>query len=247
MQKEEYLKKCLKLYSSTFEDKPEFTSALFDAFSDNLYTVTDTENVISMLFSIDVTLGEEKGRYIYAAATDEKYRSRGYMSNLLKRVIAESASKYSFLCLSPASEKLEKYYEKFGFFTSFFEKKQIVNSHAYGGNIKSITEPYEYMRLRKLFTDSNCIEYPKEYYECAFKYYTAITDSVSKPSFLVIGDEFDGIIESFGSSDGAKAFCKFLNKDSIAVTSRGKEMRTGMIYRFDSKEKTDLYMGIRLI
>lgn len=104
--------KCFELYRETFGNSGEFDRKLFDLFFDCCkYIVVDGE-VVSMLFALPCTLcldGERYPcRYIYAAATAEKFRSQGYMS----RLICEQTGT---LLLKPASESLIGYYKKHGF------------------------------------------------------------------------------------------------------------------------------------
>ncbi|MEE0808387.1 MAG: hypothetical protein U0L84_03400, partial [Acutalibacteraceae bacterium] len=50
--------------------------------------------------------------YIYAAATDNQHRGKGYMSDLIKNVIKSTNAP---LFLKPATKELEGFYERLGF------------------------------------------------------------------------------------------------------------------------------------
>lgn len=62
----------------------------------------------SMLFLVDCICDGKKGKYIYAACTNSKYRSQGFMSQLLDYC----KQNYSLICLIPANSSLVDYYLK---------------------------------------------------------------------------------------------------------------------------------------
>ncbi|MBQ7740670.1 MAG: GNAT family N-acetyltransferase [Eubacterium sp.] len=101
----------IKLWSEAFGDSKE--EILF--FIDN---VNDSEcigyyfnnELASMLFLIKCRLNGVDSRYIYAACTLNKYRSKGFMTKL----IDYCKEKYDCLCLIPASDGLISYYSERG-------------------------------------------------------------------------------------------------------------------------------------
>lgn len=57
-----------------------------------------------------------RGYYLYAAATDPAFRSRGLMASLLQKAAkACQEEDFDFLCLFPAEESLYAYYARSGF------------------------------------------------------------------------------------------------------------------------------------
>lgn len=69
------------------------------------------DELVSMLFFVDCTVLNEEYKYIYAACTKNKYRSHGFMSELLE--YTKKLSKR--IVLIPADYSLVKYYEDRGF------------------------------------------------------------------------------------------------------------------------------------
>lgn len=67
--------------------------------------------LVSMLFLVDCSVCGQKGKYVYAACTNKKYKKMGFMSKLLS--YAEKA--FSFIVLIPANENLIDFYNKRGF------------------------------------------------------------------------------------------------------------------------------------
>ena len=102
-----------RLWKNAFGD--EDINEFLKNYKKNILVYIENGNVCGMLSMLPILMGEEKGRYIYAVATDENYRGRGISSELL-----EWARKYSqdmgekFLVLVPAEKSLFNFYEKRG-------------------------------------------------------------------------------------------------------------------------------------
>lgn len=110
------------LYKNAFCDDDYSEAEKFvNLFFDKVLTLIRGNKLVSQLFLIDAVYNrKEKLKYIYAAATDEAYQNKGYMSTLLKEAI-EFAKKneYSGIYLYPATDKLRNYYKKQSFFDCF--------------------------------------------------------------------------------------------------------------------------------
>lgn len=95
----------------------------------NCYVCTVDGKVVSVLHAIKskIKLGKEtlNAVYIYGACTLSEYRSRGYMTNLLKfanKAYAKMGYECSFLV--PESDKLIRFYSNLGY-KNFFKIKRI--------------------------------------------------------------------------------------------------------------------------
>jgi len=120
------ISECRKIYEQAFgEDDKEFENLLFEKCSEYIKTAEYEGKVRSMLFALPCKIftdnGEFEAVYIYAAATDEKFRGRGYMSALISQ-ITENADKIVFL--RPANDGLIAYYKKLGFLTVDAQKNE---------------------------------------------------------------------------------------------------------------------------
>ena len=107
---------CRKIYRQSFCDPDtSFEDLLFKYCFEYCHTLVVDGIVVSMLFALpcEFFCGENRfcGVYIYAAATKEDCRKKGYMGELLNIVKKE----YGFVFLRPANESLEEYYNKFEF------------------------------------------------------------------------------------------------------------------------------------
>lgn len=108
--------KCAELYIEAFGDDGDFTENLFDMFFDDCYYIKVGSEIAAMLFLLPcelVTLKERhEAKYLFAAATAVKFRGKGYMTELLKKCLAESDD---FIFLKPANDGLIKFYAERGF------------------------------------------------------------------------------------------------------------------------------------
>lgn len=110
---------CRMIYRNSFcDDSQYFEEVLFKKCWKSAKYICEKDEVVSCLFALlcELTEGENSrtGTYIYAAATKESHRGKGYMTRLLKEVLEETNG---FAVLRPANEKLCDFYAPFGFET----------------------------------------------------------------------------------------------------------------------------------
>ena len=109
-----------KLWCADFGDSVEYSDFVFDSFAgvDKIFLIEDSGEIIAAAAAIPVTLANKNGVYLYGLNTKEANRGKGVMQSLIEGVHKKSlAQGYDFAVLIPASEKLFKYYEKFGYET----------------------------------------------------------------------------------------------------------------------------------
>ncbi len=103
---------CFRIYREAFGNWGEFDERLFDLFFSCCKYLRSDGEVAAMLFVLPCMLWLDGKsypcRYIYAAATAEKFRGRGFMSKLL-------AEQEGIIILKPASEALIHFYAERGF------------------------------------------------------------------------------------------------------------------------------------
>ena len=103
----------ISLWHSVFKDSEEEISFFIEnAKKTECLGYYDENRLASMLFLVECSIENKKGKYIYAACTDKEYEGRGLMSALLSY---SKTLSYSFICLIPANEGLINFYEKRGF------------------------------------------------------------------------------------------------------------------------------------
>lgn len=106
----------IKLWNEAFGDSEEEINEFLNIFGDCIHTISDNNLIVSQLFLIPGKINSAKAYYLYAAATLEEYRGRGFMSKLLK--YAETFAKENnaeYILLMPGEDSLYDYYERFGY------------------------------------------------------------------------------------------------------------------------------------
>lgn len=108
--------RCLQIYHEAFGTAEEFDKLFFDYYFENTERLKLDGEIVSMLFKIPCKLkigeSEKSAYYIYAVATDSRYRGKGLMSKLIKKACNESDAVYF---LKPVNDSLIAFYEKVGF------------------------------------------------------------------------------------------------------------------------------------
>lgn len=142
--------KLKKLWMQAFGDTAESVDAFFATAYDAKHSaLICTENQpVSALYWLDYTWKGKKLAYIYAVATEEKFRGQGYGKRLMEQAHqALRQQGYAGAVLVPAEKHLALWYEKQGYRTFYRAKKQEVLV----AELSPVTEisPEEYATLRK--------------------------------------------------------------------------------------------------
>lgn len=133
------------LWKNTFEDKDELIDFYFSNRhrNENMLIFLKGEVVAAMLtmLPLEIKSGEKTfaGRYIYAVATDKKYRGQGISTMLLNHAhnwMKRNHEQVSVLV--PASKSLFDFYEKRGFKTVFKIDFLEISSDEISKNIKDL-------------------------------------------------------------------------------------------------------------
>lgn len=143
----------IRIWQECFpKDSPQWRRMFFDAayVDEEALTESDPETgaTVSSLLLLPYSMnfcGESLGvAYIYGAGTLKKFRAKGHMGRLLKRSLREGADRGDALAvLIPASEKLQGYYNRFGFASVFYrrpERYTSVHRFPVEGNYVDISE-----------------------------------------------------------------------------------------------------------
>lgn len=115
-----------ELWMEAFGDEREYVEFYFtNRFSgDNLLVWLEEERPVSMISLLPVCIhrGGEKipARYVYAVATRQDFRRRGYAKELILWAKEHLGVP---LILEPAGEKLAEYYRRMGFSDAFFVRE----------------------------------------------------------------------------------------------------------------------------
>lgn len=107
-----------QLWQTVFQDPGDYIEGFFvHAFSpDHCLYVSEDRKVAAMVHWLDMTCRGRKIAYIYAVATRQMYRGRGYCRRLLDRAHEILARRgYAGAALVPQSEDLFAMYQKMGY------------------------------------------------------------------------------------------------------------------------------------
>lgn len=121
--------KLIELWSEVFGDSREAIELFFDYHFDCRNTLVSELDgrIVSMLYLIkgSFVISDEShpSYYLYAAATDCRYRGKGIMAEMLGFAKQTATDRgIDFICLLPAEKSLYGFYEKFGYKTVFKKK-----------------------------------------------------------------------------------------------------------------------------
>lgn len=120
-----------KLWQEAFGDEADFIDAFFETgYAPERSRVAEADGKLAgMLYWFDCALGERKLAYIYAVATDARFRGRGIASALMEDVHRKLEREgYDGAVLSPGSESLFRFYEKMGYVTAGFRSQRKVSA-----------------------------------------------------------------------------------------------------------------------
>lgn len=237
------INQCKRLYIDAFHDDEQFTDLLFDLFYESSCKYLLEDGVIfSMLFAMDISLDGMKGKYIYAVATDEKYRGKGYMRRLFDKITAEFKKDYDFLCLKPMSESLFDYYSRLGFVRGFkksvadFSEANIVPPLTFLDNTKDIKN------VRKAILSENYVEYTEDFLKLLLSYCDMLTDSIENPTVFAVREKLSGKVKEV-LGDITRLTDEF---KGIPLLLPGEEFDFAMIKFLKNKRFENKYLGFAL-
>ncbi len=131
----------INLWKNVFGDDEDYIKFFLNGCKNKLCLGYFVDNeLVSMIFLIDCKYGSYIGKYVYAVATDKKYRNKGYASLLINEA---KKNMNDFLWLIPAEESLFDYYSKLGFKTKLYSNSNYINKIEFDENDLIINELYE--------------------------------------------------------------------------------------------------------
>ena len=104
------------IYQEAFGVDKEFDDKLFTVCKKNLVTLKINGKIVSQLFLLPVNINvnneSKEAFYLFAAVTKKEHRGKGYMSELIKKILEDTEIP---IFLKPADEGLIAFYEQLGF------------------------------------------------------------------------------------------------------------------------------------
>lgn len=241
-----------KLWKEAFGDSDKFLDLFYTtAYSDDRCRIaTINDNVVAALYWFNCKLNEKPVAYIYAVATAAELRGQGICHALMEDTHAHmKALGYATAILSPADERLNKFYEGIGYKTCSniheFTCEGLL-SHDYKNISIRKVDKHEYSNIRRRLLPPNGIIQENEnldFLETQAEFYTG-------DDFLLVADGDDDVlngIELLGNIDNAKAIVSALGYKRGRFRTPGSDKPFAMylplsVESYDITQK-DIYIG----
>ena len=186
-----------ELWLNVFQDKKTAVDLFFERIftTEIAFVAVDKDNKpVSMLYLLPALVNGHKACYLYAAATEESYRGKGIMGNLIDYALKNTDAE---LCVTlPATESLYDFYGKFG-----FEKLKSNIAHLNREEVALLAKPYPvsdlfvsgYAGIRNRILESDFLFWNNNHIDYAFEYNKIYGAKVIKSNFgYAIAYEQDG-------------------------------------------------------
>lgn len=238
-----------KLWDIVFPEEPEFNEYFFDNIFDykNTLVMTNNKELLAMVQMIPYEIkGLGKTTYIYGAATNPKYRKKGFMSELLKQSFKIDAyNGVSSSILIPANRPLFEFYKRFGYETVFYVNKYIHSFYnktadikeADYGDIDALMDIYSGDIIRSL-----------EYWKIQIDMYKKLGGKVFiyNTSYAVVSDKVEEIMYSKKEDKDIllNSICKYLKCGEVEVLEKGSDIPMGMLKKHNEFNIDKLYMNL---
>lgn len=254
------------LMKEVFDDTDRFISLFFKyLIHDNLLLGLKNGKAVSMAFQLPAKMRVHdemvEATYLYACATTESERGKGWMREIINRAWEESRKKKEIgIFLLPASESLYTYYEQLGFNNFFYLNNEFFHTDA--SFLKIIPEytllpisADQYALLRhKLLKSEYTIHYPINF----FRFIEAENENPEAGFYQILNpekqmaiaylrkDQKRIIVEELLGVSELKPLADFLahqfNVSSVTIKTPGISTKSAMLlpteeYLFLLKEK----------
>ncbi len=167
-------KDLIKLWYDCFGDGEKFVSAFLDCFlkEDTAYVCEESGKVVSVVYALDCMIGDKKGCYFYAVATDSHFRRHGLARKEIEFLIDYKTKQGAEIFLLTASnEKNNAYYKHLGFEDAFYCTKKTFTKTDETIEISDDFSVDEIYSLREeVFSGENFVTFPKEHIGFAVKF-----------------------------------------------------------------------------
>lgn len=238
-----------QIWQSSFGDDKEYIDFFLSRRFDSVQTLVFERDgtVISQLFLLSVSIAHMSGYYLYAAATDEKYRGLGIMAKLLcyaEKTASEDGKDFIFLV--PGTQSLYSYYKKHGYKASFSKNTVSLRRSELKELPKDVTcsgsadDAIEFLKGFKgtVSWDSEALSYAID----EFLAYRGRVCTVKDKALLMYSkDRATVVCDKENFSLGVSMLSKLSDSQSFEITTpvpTGNTERGGMILKLTDKAKS---------
>ncbi|MEG1555285.1 MAG: GNAT family N-acetyltransferase, partial [Bacteroidales bacterium] len=236
-------------------------------YQDNALVYEMEGKIVSMAFLLPATIFStgkyHPVTYVYACATDEKYRGLGLMREIIRKAYRDACAKgEAGLFLLPASEELYTYYGKIGFRTFFYKQQSFAVAGVASSISYSLAEltAFEYTWLRPQFLKtSNSIHWPLNHFQllendnktrCPQFFSLTFQDDKKAIGFYYKENDEIRVLELLGSDKAEEALLSFFNDryfleelNSIIINKPRGDIPYGMIWLNQNISLSDTEKG----
>lgn len=239
-----------KLWKEAFGEEEyakKFYAKAFTHHESEVMVIVEREpdmEIVSMLHYISCCLerGGRKynGAYLYALATDKKYRGKGIMRKLIEYAKTTAMKQQlDFLYLIPAKDSLYDYYKKQGFYAVYSVDVLQEVSKMYGGTVHQVTCE----RFKEL------IQMPWKKTNETMRFSVLMTEYAIEELFLE--EDFrayevsnnENIIAYYAEKDGQVCFYG-MNEDIVSSRVKSERKKNGCIFFCGDEKESDMDMEI---
>lgn len=229
------------LWEQAFGDGRAYIDAFFETgFSpERSRTAVIGGEIAGMLYWFDCVLGEKTLAYIYAVATDARFRGRGIATGLMENVhVVLRKQGYAGAVLSPGSEPLFRFYKRLGYKTAGYRREERCSA---GSRIpvREIGQA-EYAALRRKLLPEHGIR--QEDASLRFLHrFVRFYGGVDFCAAVSRGESF--FPEFLGDPEGIPGLLASLGIPEATVRMPGSDVPCAMVKWFDCRGGGELYLG----
>lgn len=160
----EHIRNLRQLWQEAFGDTDAFLDTFFDtAFSpERCFCVLDRDVPVSVVYWFDCACREKKIAYLYAVATDIRYRGQGLCRQLMEHTHAHLKQLgFAGAILVPGTRELFQFYEKLNYRTCVFAREDFCTPGNTPARLENLN-PQDYARLRRTYLPEGSVVQEEE-------------------------------------------------------------------------------------
>ena len=236
-----------RLWQEAFGDSDAFLDNFFAAgFSeDRCHYMCENDMVVSALYWFDCQLKGEKLAYLYAVATNQSHRGRGFARRLLEETHTILKNQgYAGAILVPGNRELFEMYAKLGYCTATTVSKFVVEQGDAPVAIKEI-DALQFARLRRQYLPENGViqeGVALSFLQTYCKFYTGA-------DFVLVSSKEDGALrvqEFLGNTAAAPGILRALDIPQGTFRVPGNQRAFAMFLPLTEKCPQPTYFGLAL-
>lgn len=243
------VKEIRELWDVVFPEEPDFNEYYFNNIFDykNTLIMAEDNELMSMIQMLPYEINNIGSvTYIYGAATNQKYRKQGLMSQLLKKSFEIDIEKgRAASILIPANKPLFDFYKGLGYETCFYVSKETYKAEGSTAEIKE-ADYKDVPKLMSLYKGD--VVRNEEYWKTQLHMYNTLGGKVFlyNNAYTVVSDKVEEIMYTDEGDRNVllNLVCRFLGVNEVEITVKGEDIPFGMIKKHKDFDADVLYMNL---